>query len=69
MITKKQRKQLIDEQKELTIAVINVISKAALPVERRMHLVSFMSLISDIIDLEDEKLDYEVLVCNSNSLS
>lgn len=62
VITKKQRAEIIANQKKLTVDIVNIISKAKYPAEKKMKLVSFLLMITDVLDLEQERLDYERLM-------
>ena len=62
MITKKQRAALIAGQKDTTVRIVNVISKSKMPAEEKVELVSFLLILIDVLDLEQERLDYEKLL-------
>ena len=58
MITKKQKAAILADYREIIISIINIISKSGNKSEHKMKLVSFLLMIKDVVDLENEKLDY-----------
>lgn len=43
----------------MVIKIINIISKSSNTSDEKMKLVSFLLLLKDVLDLENERLDYE----------
>lgn len=59
MITKKQKTAILHDYESMLISIINIISKSREDSEDKVKLVSFLLLLKDVIDLENERLDYE----------
>lgn len=59
MITKKQKTAILHDCESMVIKIVNIISKSSRTSEEKMKLVSFLLLLKDVIDLENERLDYE----------
>lgn len=59
VITKKQKTAILRDYEGMVIKIINIISKSIKTSEEKMKLVSFLLLLKDVIDLENERLDYE----------
>jgi len=62
LITKKQKIAVLAEYRDIIISIINIISKANDKPERKMKLVSFLLMIKDVVDLENERLDYAAVL-------
>lgn len=66
VITKKQKATILQDYKGMVIKIINIISKSSGTSEEKMKLVSFLLLLKDVLDLENERLDYEKIQEGSN---
>ena len=62
MITKKQKAAILRDYQEIIISIINTISKSGNKPEHKMKLVSFLLMIKDVVDLENERLDYDAVL-------
>jgi len=62
LITKKQKAAILRDYQEIIISIINTISKSGNKPEHKMKLVSFLLMIKDVVDLENERLDYDAVL-------
>lgn len=62
MITRKQKAAILSEKRELIIAIINIISQSSRQEEEKLKLITFILMMKDVLDLENERLDYEKIL-------
>lgn len=63
VLTAKKKKELLSSFKKDTISIINIISALQdKSPEEKMLLIESLLVLSEIIDLEQERVKYELLV-------
>ncbi|MDX9810587.1 MAG: hypothetical protein RBT04_10595 [Sphaerochaetaceae bacterium] len=63
VLTAKKKKELLSSFKKDTISIINIISALQdKSPEEKMLLIESLLVLSEIVDLEQERVKYELLV-------
>lgn len=63
VLTTKKKKNLLDSFKQDTVTIINVISATHnKSPEEKMQLIESILVLTEIIDIEEERVKYELLM-------
>jgi hypothetical protein len=62
VLTAKKKGELLSSFKSSTVSIINLISASAKSPEEKILLIESILVLSEIIDLEQERVRYELLM-------